>query len=115
LKVSTLRCYAISHQEKRAQGEIQLIVNAEGRALTPSALRSLFNTARQKFGVSFQFRDLRAKDAPSTDDFFGATAFGAHHSYDNRYYIRHKKDALVAPLYGTTSASARAGKASQCI
>jgi integrase len=96
---------------RRVHGEIQLIVNEAGRALTASALRSLFDAARHKAGVSFQFRDLRAKNATDTDDVFLAQQRLAHTTVTTtERYIRRRKGALVAPLYGAKTQSARHGK-----
>ena len=45
-----------------------LIQDDDGGALTASTLRSRFDSARAKAGVSFQFRDLRAKAATDIGD-----------------------------------------------
>jgi len=52
----------------RAASDLSLIQNEKGQPLSISELRGGFDRARDKAGVSFQFRDLRAKAATDTED-----------------------------------------------
>lgn len=52
----------------RRPGVMQLIVDGNGMALTKDSLRGRFDRARDRAGVNFQMRDLRAKSASDTVD-----------------------------------------------
>ena len=57
---------------------VSLIQNEKRQPLTISELRAGFDRARVKAGVSFQFRDLRAKAATDTEDLHHAPKLLGH-------------------------------------
>lgn len=83
----------------RKPGVTQLTVDESGSALTKSVPRRLFDETRKRSGVSFQLRDLRAKNATDADDIFLAQQRLGHTSITTRQkYIRTPKGSAVTPL-----------------
>lgn len=77
----------------------QWVVDTSGKALTPFQLRRMFDEARARAGVSFQIRDLRAKNATDTNDIFLAQQRLAHTTVaTTQRYIRNRAGTTVAPL-----------------
>jgi integrase len=82
-----------------------LVVNEQGKPLTPSALRGRFTKARMVAGIekeSFQFRDLRAKagtdKADSSGDIRQAQAQLGHSSVTmTEAYVRARMGSKVSP------------------
>lgn len=76
-----------------------LIHDENGQPLTYFALRSRFDKAREVAGVSFQFRDLRAKAATDTGDLSHSQKLLAHKDRDmTEHYVRARRGELVKPL-----------------
>ena len=76
-----------------------LIQDDDGYALTASALKSRFDKARETAGVTFQFRDLRAKAATDTGDLAHSQKLLGHASRDmTEDYTRERVGELVKPL-----------------
>lgn len=76
-----------------------LLQDPSGQRLTYFALRSRFDKAREKAGVSFQFRDLRAKTATDTNDLAHAQRLLGHKNRTTtEIYTRDRKGDLVHPL-----------------
>jgi integrase len=76
-----------------------LIQDQNGQPLSQSALRSRFDKARKMAGVSFQFRDLRAKTATDTGDLAHSQRLLAHKNRDmTEHYVRSRRGEIVKPL-----------------
>jgi integrase len=76
-----------------------LIQDENGQPLTYFALRSRFDKARELAGVSFQFRDLRAKAATDTGDLAHSQKLLAHKNRDmTEHYVRSRAGERVRPL-----------------
>jgi integrase len=76
-----------------------LLQDPSGQRLTYFALRSRFDKAREKAGVSFQIRDLRAKAATDTNDLAHAQRLLGHKNRTTtEIYTRDRKGDLVKPL-----------------
>lgn len=76
-----------------------LIQDDDGQPLTGLALRSRFAKARTLAGVSFQFRDLRAKAATDTGDLAHSQKLLAHKSREmTEHYVRSRLGERVRPL-----------------
>jgi integrase len=76
-----------------------LIQDENGQPLTYFALRSRFDKARELAGVSFQFRDIRAKAATDTGDLAHSQKLLAHKNRDmTEHYVRARKGERVKPL-----------------
>jgi integrase len=76
-----------------------LLQDPDGQHLTYFALRSRFDKAREVAGVSFQFRDLRAKAATDTDDLAHAQRLLGHKNRSTtEIYTRERRGELVKPL-----------------
>ena len=76
-----------------------LLVNERGEAFTPGMLKKRFNKARTAAGVSFQLRDLRAKNATDTDDLALAQRRLAHTSRSTtERYVRRRQGDKVSSL-----------------
>ena len=76
-----------------------LLQDPDGQRLTYFALRSRFDKAREKAGVSFQFRDLRAKAATDTEDLAHAQRLLGHKNRTTtEIYTRDRIGELVKPL-----------------
>lgn len=83
----------------RKPGVTALLVNSRGAAATPGMFRSGFDKARAAAGVSFQLRDLRAKNATDTDDLAIAQKRLAHTSRAmTEHYVRSRQGERVAAL-----------------
>lgn len=79
--------------------EAQLVVCEGGKAMTAGMFRNAFDAARTQSGVSFQFRDLRAKSATDTNDLSLAQKRSGHRSRTTtEAYIRDRLGELVQPL-----------------
>jgi integrase len=76
-----------------------LLQDPSGQRLTYFALRSRFDKAREKSGVSFQFRDLRAKAATDTEDLAHAQRLLGHKNRTTtEIYTRGRLGDVVRPL-----------------
>jgi integrase len=76
-----------------------LLQDPSGQQLTYFALRSRFDKAREAAGVSFQFRDLRAKAATDTEDLAHAQRLLGHKNRSTtEIYTRNRRGELVKPL-----------------
>lgn len=80
----------------------RLVVDERGQPLTDSGLRGRFDRARAKAGVSFQFRDLRAKaatdKADATGDIRQAQRQLGHTTVTmTETYVRTRRGAKVSP------------------
>ena len=83
----------------RKLGVTALLVNERGEAFTPGMLKKRFNKARSAAGVSFQLRDLRAKNATDTDDLALAQRRLAHTSRTTtERYVRRRQGDKVSAL-----------------
>lgn len=70
-----------------------------GRPLSAVALRSRFDKARKAAGVSFQFRDIRAKAATDTADLAHSQMLLGHKNRDmTEHYVRSCVGERVKPL-----------------
>jgi integrase len=79
-----------------------LLQDPDGQHLTYFALRSRFDKAREKAGVNFQFRDLRAKAATDTNDLAHAQRLLGHKNRTTtEIYTRDRIGELVKPLKRT--------------
>ncbi len=79
-----------------------LLQDPDGQRLSYFALRSRFDKARETSGVSFQFRDLRAKAATDTEDLAHAQSLLGHKSRSTtEIYTRDRKGERVRPLSRT--------------
>jgi integrase len=76
-----------------------LIQDEDGQPLSQFALRSRFDKARDLAGVTFQFRDLRAKAATDTGDLAHSQRLLAHKNRDmTEHYVRNRIGERVKPL-----------------
>ncbi len=76
-----------------------LIQDDNGRPLTALALRSRFDKARKAAGVTFQFRDIRAKTASDTGDLSHSQRLLGHKNRDmTEHYVRERIGQRVKPL-----------------
>lgn len=76
-----------------------LLQDPDGQRLSYFALRSRFDKARDIAGVSFQFRDLRAKAATDANDLAHAQRLLGHKNRSTtEIYTRERKGELVMPL-----------------
>jgi site-specific recombinase XerC len=76
-----------------------LLQDLSGQCLTYSALRARFDKAREKAGVNFQIRDLRAKAATDTGDLAHAQRLLGHKNRTTtEIYTRDRLGDLVKPL-----------------
>jgi integrase len=88
----------VSERPRRAISPY-LIQDENGQPLTYFALRSRFDKARDLAGVSFQFRDLRAKAATDTGDLAHSQKLLAHKNRDmTEHYVRRRLGERVRPL-----------------
>jgi len=86
-------------REHRVMGGDALLQDGNGQRLTYSALRSRFDKAREGAGVSFQFRDIRAKTATDTEDMAHAQKLLGHKTRAmTEHYTRDRKGEKVSPL-----------------
>ena len=83
----------------RERQSLYLIQDDDGRQLTALALRSRFDKARKAAGVSFQFRDIRAKTASDTGDLGHSQKLLGHKNRDmTEHYVRDRIGQRVKPL-----------------
>ncbi|MBK1686530.1 tyrosine-type recombinase/integrase [Rubrivivax gelatinosus] len=76
-----------------------LIQDDDGQPLSVGAMRSRFDAARRLAGVSFQFRDIRAKAATDTGNLAHAQQLLGHKNRGmTEHYVRKRKGELVQPL-----------------
>lgn len=76
-----------------------LIQDDDGKPLSMLALRSRFDKARRAAGVSFQFRDIRAKTASDTGDLSHSQRLLGHRNRDmTEHYVRERVGQRVKPL-----------------
>ena len=76
-----------------------LIQDDNGRPLTLAALGSRFTKARKVSGVSFQFRDIRAKTASDIADLGHSQRLLGHKHRDmTEHYVRQRIGQRVKPL-----------------
>ena len=88
----------ILSRPRRATG-LSLIQDQDGQPLSYMALRSRFDAAREAAGVSFQFRDIRAKAATDLEDLPHAQKLLAHkRRATTEGYAGRRKGQQVAPL-----------------
>ena len=84
---------------KRERHSAYLIQDDNGSPLTTLALRGLFDKARKAAGVSFQFRDIRAKTASDTGDLGHSQKLLGHKNRDmTEHYVRERIGQRVKPL-----------------
>ena len=88
----------IQARPRQATG-LSLIQDDKGQRLTYFALRSRFDVARLAAGVSFQFRDIRAKSATDTENLAHAQKLLGHKTRAmTEHYTRNRKGKKVNPL-----------------
>jgi len=76
-----------------------LVQDDNGRPLSMLAMRSRFDKARKAAGVSFQFRDIRAKTASDTGDLSHSQRLLGHKNRDmTEHYVRERIGQRVKPL-----------------
>lgn len=76
-----------------------LLQDSNSQGLNYTTLRSRFDKARKAAGVSFQFRDLRAKAATDTEDLAHAQSLLGHRNRSTtEIYTRERRGDLVRPL-----------------
>lgn len=76
-----------------------LIQDDNGRPLGVHAPRSRFDKARKAAGVSFQFRDIRAKAATDTGDLAHSQLLLGHRNREmTEHYVRQRIGERVRPL-----------------
>ncbi|TDP72815.1 tyrosine-type recombinase/integrase [Roseateles toxinivorans] len=83
----------------RVRTSAWLIQDDDGKPLGTFALRSRFDKARKAAGVSFQFRDLRAKAASDTGDLAHSQKLLGHRNREmTEHYVRARAGERVKPL-----------------
>jgi integrase len=76
-----------------------LIQDTDGKPQGTFAMRSRFDKARRRAGVSFQFRDIRAKAATDTGDLAHSQRLLGHKHRDmTEHYVRRRASEKVKPL-----------------
>lgn len=76
-----------------------LIQDDDGKPLSLLALRGRFDKARKAAGVSFQFRDIRAKTASDTGDLAHSQRLLGYRNRDmTEHYVRERVGQRVRPL-----------------
>lgn len=86
-------------RDHRTAGSDALLQDGSGQRLTYGALRSRFDKAREAAGVSFQFRDIRAKTATDTEDMAHAQRLLGHKTRAmTEHYTRNRRGDKVSPL-----------------
>lgn len=76
-----------------------LLQDPDGQRMSYFAMRSRFDKAREISGVSFQFRDLRAKAATDTGDLAHSQMLLGHKNRSTtEIYTRDRKGDFVKPL-----------------
>ena len=88
----------MQERPRKATG-LSLIQDEKGQRLSYFALRSRFDKAREAAGVSFQFRDIRAKAATDAEDLqYAQKLLGHKHQTMTQHYTRNRKGEKVRPL-----------------
>ena len=88
-----------THDAPRERQSLYLIQDDDGRPLTALALRSRFDKACKSAGVSFQFRDIRAKTASDTGDLGHSQKLLGQKNRDmTEHYVRDRIGQRVTPL-----------------
>lgn len=83
----------------RVRQSAYLIQDDDGKPLSLLALRGRFDKARKAAGVSFQFRDIRAKTASDTGDLGHSQRLLGHKNRDmTEHYVRERIGSRVKPL-----------------
>lgn len=78
---------------------LYLVADVDGKPLRSDALRYRFEKAREAAGMSFQFRDMRAKAATEADRLEDAQALLGHTKASTTdRYIRARAGRIVRPL-----------------
>ncbi|RZL11587.1 MAG: integrase, partial [Rubrivivax sp.] len=86
-------------QRPRVRTGPMLIQDDNGKPLGVFALRSRFDKARDAAGVSFQFRDIRAKAATDTGDLAHSQALLGHKRREmTEHYVKRRIGERVKPL-----------------
>lgn len=76
-----------------------LIQDDNGRPLSMLAMRGRFDKARRAAGVSFQFRDIRAKTASDAGDLAHSQQLLGHKNREmTEHYVRQRTGIRVKPL-----------------
>ena len=76
-----------------------LIQDDDGKHLRSDGLRSRFDKARKAAGVSFQFRDIRAKAATDTGDLAHSQVLLGHKRREmTEHYVKRRVGERVKPL-----------------
>jgi integrase len=76
-----------------------LLIDEGGYRMSYDALWNRFNKAREAAGVSFQFKDLRAKAATDTGDLAAAQKLLGHKSRAmTEHYTRNRLGERVNPV-----------------
>ncbi|GCL66367.1 tyrosine-type recombinase/integrase [Pseudaquabacterium pictum] len=83
----------------RVRQSAYLVQDDDGKPLSLLALRGRFDKARKAAGVSFQFRDIRAKTASDTGDLGHSQRLLGHKNRDmTEHYVRERIGQRVKPL-----------------
>lgn len=83
----------------RVRFSAYLVQDDDGKPLSMLALRSRFDKARRAAGVSFQFRDIRAKTASDTGDLAHSQHLLGHRNREmTEHYVRERLGQRVKPL-----------------
>jgi integrase len=83
----------------RVRVSAYLIQDDDGKPLSMLAMRSRFDKARRAAGVSFQFRDIRAKTASDTGDLGHSQRLLGHKNREmTESYVRERVGQRVRPL-----------------
>lgn len=76
-----------------------LVQDDDGQPLRADGLRSRFSKARKAAGVSFQFRDIRAKAATDTGDLAHSQRLLGHKQRGmTEHYVKERIGERVMPL-----------------
>jgi len=88
----------IMERPRRATG-LSLVQDEDGQPLSYTTLRSRFDAARRASGVSFQFRDIRAKAASDLEDLAHAQKLLVHkRRATTEHYAGRRKGERVSPV-----------------
>ncbi|HGL6718385.1 tyrosine-type recombinase/integrase [Burkholderia contaminans] len=83
----------------RKMAGASLLQNEDGTPVSPFELRSRFDKARRLAGVTFQFRDIRAKAASDTGDLAHSQKLLGHQSRNmTEHYVRSRIGERVKPV-----------------
>ncbi len=88
----------IQSRPRRALG-LSLIQDENGQRVSYTSLRSRFDKARELAGVSFQFRDIRAKAATDAGDLhYAQKLLGHKRQAMTEHYTRNRRGERLKPL-----------------